>query len=249
MKKLQSAALLLDFLAWPRREGSGISAAVLPMLCIALRAAFGRLSPFARLSRPSNAAKKTRNRGREQERPSGRVARSVTARCGDAPSRAPCHRAFLALARRFLIFSRVLQAALRKGWPLNSAANRLHKLMRKRHRYSWASWLAAFLISVTGVLHGHDPGLSTAALKIYPDRLEAEMIFARADIEALVPLDASHDGEASPEKCEKARPNLEALVRWAFDVRVNDTTIAITEAGFRLDEKNNFHLAGNVSRA
>ena len=33
------------------------------MLCIALRAAFGRLSPFARLSRPSNAgqAKKTRN--------------------------------------------------------------------------------------------------------------------------------------------------------------------------------------------
>jgi len=36
---------------------------VLPMLCIALRAAFGRLSPFARLSRPSNAgqAKKTRN--------------------------------------------------------------------------------------------------------------------------------------------------------------------------------------------
>jgi hypothetical protein len=33
------------------------------MLCIALRAAFGRLSPFGRLSRPSNAgqAKKTRN--------------------------------------------------------------------------------------------------------------------------------------------------------------------------------------------
>jgi hypothetical protein len=38
-------------------------AAVLPMLCIALRAAFGRLSPLGRLSRPSNAgqAKKTRN--------------------------------------------------------------------------------------------------------------------------------------------------------------------------------------------
>ena len=33
------------------------------MLCTALRAAFGRLSPFARLSRASNAgqAKKTRN--------------------------------------------------------------------------------------------------------------------------------------------------------------------------------------------
>ena len=33
------------------------------MLCIALRAAFGRLSPFGRLSRPSDAgqSKKTRN--------------------------------------------------------------------------------------------------------------------------------------------------------------------------------------------
>jgi hypothetical protein len=31
------------------------------MLCIALRAAFGMLSPFARLSRPSNAGQKTRN--------------------------------------------------------------------------------------------------------------------------------------------------------------------------------------------
>jgi hypothetical protein len=56
VKKLQSAALLLDF--W---LGQGVRAAaippVLPMLCIALRAAFGRLS------RPSNAGqvKKTRN--------------------------------------------------------------------------------------------------------------------------------------------------------------------------------------------
>ena len=72
-------------------------------------------------------------------------------------------RHFLLSCGAFEFFHRFLKAALRKGWPLNSAANRLHKLMRKRHRYSWASWLAAFLISVTGVLHGHDPGLSTAA--------------------------------------------------------------------------------------
>ena len=78
------------------------------MLCIALRAAFGRLSPFGRLSRPSNAgqAKKTRN-------PVGESRKAVWPRCPlgysplrgcAAPSRAPCHTAFLALARRFLIF-------------------------------------------------------------------------------------------------------------------------------------------------
>ena len=62
-KKLQSAALLLDFWLGQGVRAAAIPAAVLPMLCIALRAAFGRLSPFARLSRPSNAgqSKKTRN--------------------------------------------------------------------------------------------------------------------------------------------------------------------------------------------
>jgi hypothetical protein len=54
VKKLQSAALLLDFWLGQGVRAVAIPAAVLPMLCIALRAAFGRLSPFARLSRPSN---------------------------------------------------------------------------------------------------------------------------------------------------------------------------------------------------
>ena len=62
-EKLQSAALLLDFWLGQGVRAAAIPAAVLPMLCIALRAAFGRLSPFARLSRASKAgqSKKTRN--------------------------------------------------------------------------------------------------------------------------------------------------------------------------------------------
>ena len=51
VKKLQSAALLLDFWLGQGVWAAAIPAAVLPMLCTALRAAFGRLSPFARLSR------------------------------------------------------------------------------------------------------------------------------------------------------------------------------------------------------
>ena len=73
------------------------------MICIALRAAFGR---------PSNAAKKTRNPMGESKK--GRLA-ALPARLqpagGDAPSRAPCRTAFLALARRFLIFSQVLSSS------------------------------------------------------------------------------------------------------------------------------------------
>jgi hypothetical protein len=106
--------LLLDFWLAQGVRAAAIPAAVLPMLCIALRA-FGRLSPFARLSRPSNAgqAKKTRNPMVESKK--GHLA-ALPARLkpagGDAPSRTPCHTAFLTLARRFLIFSQVLRSAI-----------------------------------------------------------------------------------------------------------------------------------------
>jgi len=115
---------------------------------------------------------------------------------------------------------------------------------QKKHGYSWRSWLAAFFISVTGVARAHDPGLSTATLRIFPDRLEAEVIFARPDIEEFVSLDANHDGKVSPEEWERARPNLEPLVREALNVWVNEVAIAITELSFHLDANKNFHLAG-----
>ena len=125
-------------MAWPRREGggntrSGVADALhRPAGClwqaVSLRSA---VPPEQR--RPS--LKDTQPYGREQERPSGRVARSVTARCGDAPSRAPCHRAFLALARRFLIFSQVLRARHRRVdlvcWPAKGSSALSRPLIRQ----------------------------------------------------------------------------------------------------------------------
>ena len=42
-------------------------------------------------------------------------------------------------------------------------------------------WLATIFI-VASLARAHDPGLSTAVLKVRPDRLEAEVVFARTDI-------------------------------------------------------------------
>jgi hydrogenase/urease accessory protein HupE len=106
-------------------------------------------------------------------------------------------------------------------------------------------WLAALFLSVASLAHAHDPGLSTIRLKIFSDRLEAELIIARADIEALVPLDANHDGLVSPEELDNARPNLEPLLRRALTVRVNAAAIAITDPSFELDDKNNFRVVGS----
>ena len=62
-EKITKCRVAAGFSAGQGVRAAAIPAAVLPMLCIALRVAFGRLSPFGRLSRPSNAgqAKKTRN--------------------------------------------------------------------------------------------------------------------------------------------------------------------------------------------
>jgi hydrogenase/urease accessory protein HupE len=103
--------------------------------------------------------------------------------------------------------------------------------------------MAAVLISMASSARGHDPGLSTALLEIFPDYLEAEATFARADIEGLVPLDTDRDGRVNLEELERARPNLEALARNVFKVSSVDA-ITNTEPAFRLDENDNFHIAG-----
>ena len=81
-------------------------------------------------------------------------------------------------------------------------------------------------------------------MKVFPDRLEAEVIFARADIEALVPIDVNHDGQVSPDELERARPQLEPLARAALSVRVDGTAAAAAESDFRLDDDDNFHIVG-----
>jgi hydrogenase/urease accessory protein HupE len=105
-------------------------------------------------------------------------------------------------------------------------------------------WLAALFMSVAGLARAHDPGLSTATLKVFPDRLEAEVIFARGDVETLVLLDANHDGQLSPEELNRARPQLESLLHSALSVLADGTALGVSESSYRLDDLNNFHITG-----
>ena len=104
--------------------------------------------------------------------------------------------------------------------------------------------MTVFVISLATSVQAHDPGLSTATVKVFSDGLSAEVIFARADIETLVPLDTNHDGRVSPDEWERTRPQLEALSRQALNVLMDGNTIAVTQSGFHLDENNNFQISG-----
>jgi hydrogenase/urease accessory protein HupE len=89
---------------------------------------------------------------------------------------------------------------------------------------------------------GHDPGLSTATATVFPDHIEAEATFARADIEVLVPLDADRDGKVNSEEFVRARPKLQALALKVFNVLSTDV-ITHADPTLHLDEDDNFHVA------
>jgi hypothetical protein len=88
----------------------------------------------------------------------------------------------------------------------------------------------------------HDPGLSTAAIRVFPDRLESHLTFARLDVEAVIPLDADGDGSLSPEELERGRTRLAELTREAVSVHADERAIAPEQPRFHLDETNNFHF-------
>ena len=121
-------------------------------------------------------------------------------------------------------------------------------MQEKRYLRGWRGWMTALVISLASSAQAHDPGLSTAALKVFPDRLETEVTFARGDIEALVPLDQDRDGKVSSEEWDGAKPQLETLSREALKVLMNGAAVTIAESDFQLDERNNnFRLSGVFS--
>ena len=99
------------------------------------------------------------------------------------------------------------------------------------------------LIGIASSARGHDPGLSTATLKVLPNSLQAEATFARADVEALVPLDTDRDGTVSSGELDHARPKLEALARNIFSAPTIDALVN-DDPRFHLDENDNFHMSG-----
>jgi hypothetical protein len=99
-----------------------------------------------------------------------------------------------------------------------------------------------WLLLLAAPARAHDPGLSTADIKITPERIEARLTFARADVEVLVPLDGNADGEVSAAEFAAARGRLEELARGAMSFRADGRDLKPTNATAALDETNNIHF-------
>jgi len=86
---------------------------------------------------------------------------------------------------------------------------------------------------------GHDPGLSSATVRLFPDKLEANFTFALRDADELAGLDTNQDGVVSEDEFTAAETRLGKVVAYAFEVRFDNDEAKATEMRCEFDENNN----------
>jgi hydrogenase/urease accessory protein HupE len=85
----------------------------------------------------------------------------------------------------------------------------------------------------------HDPGLSTATLRLAPVRLEAVMVFSVRDVATLIDLDKDRNGQISPEELTQGAADLQNIAGQALQVTLDGKSIKAAEARCRFDETDN----------
>jgi hydrogenase/urease accessory protein HupE len=104
----------------------------------------------------------------------------------------------------------------------------------------WVSSLLCLLLLCAGrAVFAHDPGLSSATVRLFPDKLEAQLTFALRDADELARLDSNNDGTVSAEEFTASEERLGKLVATAFEVRFDDSLTNATEIRCQFDENNN----------
>ena len=104
-------------------------------------------------------------------------------------------------------------------------------------------FLIAAVILSAQMLQGHDPGLSTAVVRVADGGFEARLTFSPTDVEVLVPLDADRDGQVSPGEFESARAKVTSAMMDSLEITLDDRAIPIKEADASLQvEEDNIHI-------
>ena len=93
------------------------------------------------------------------------------------------------------------------------------------------------LLGVVMIAHAHDPGLSSVQLTLHSNQIQAAMVFARADIESLLPLDK--DLTTPSQKLSSKRARLERLALAALEIAMDGKRVPATAPRTSVDENNN----------
>ena len=102
--------------------------------------------------------------------------------------------------------------------------------------------LAAACAALAGVARAHDPGLSSAEVRLAGGTLSAQLTFSRADVETLAALDADNDGRAGGDEPARARTRLDELAARSFEVRRDDELVAPVSSSASVDAGDAIHF-------
>ncbi len=81
----------------------------------------------------------------------------------------------------------------------------------------------------------HDPGLSSAAVRVTGETITTRVTLVHSDIERLVVIDVDHDGKVSAEEFKFVRGQLEAIAPHVFSLAVNGQPISPKASTVELD--------------
>ncbi len=79
--------------------------------------------------------------------------------------------------------------------------------------------LIALLFDSMHLAQAHDPGLSWANAQLHEAGIAIHMVFARQDIEALLPMDTDHDGTVTEGEFSAAQTDLQSILTAGVEVR------------------------------
>jgi hydrogenase/urease accessory protein HupE len=98
--------------------------------------------------------------------------------------------------------------------------------------------VGSFLLVLTCFINtalAHDPGLSSAALRVNGKTINAHLTFSRIDVERLVWLDLDRDGKVSPQEFQSTRAQLEALGPNVLKLAMNAEALSLRTCAIQLD--------------
>lgn len=96
---------------------------------------------------------------------------------------------------------------------------------------AWAGFVSRAL--------AHDPGLSTAAITLHTNHIEAVLGFAVMDASEIVELDKNHDGRFSKEELADGAARFKAAANSALEIALNGQMATMTSARCEFDENFN----------
>ena len=96
-----------------------------------------------------------------------------------------------------------------------------------------------FLCALPNSLRAHDPGLSTATVRLEADKMEAVLVFSVVDAGEIVDLDKDRDGQVSKEELAAGAAELQKLAPQALEVKFDEQPVTATDARCRFDESGN----------